>query len=43
MASRNRRRRYNTDAVDEQSMKEHGTVKIKFAEELDYKMEIEQP
>ncbi len=36
-----RRRRYNADAGDEQIIiKQEAKFKIKFAEEVDYKMEI---
>lgn len=41
MASRSRRRRYNTDAGDEDILKEQDRFKVKFVEEVDYKMEIE--
>lgn len=42
MASRSRRRRFNTDEGDEQTIKQQTKVKIKFAEEIDYKMQIDE-
>lgn len=38
MATRNRRRRYNTDAGDEDLLKDQEKFKVKFLEEVDYKM-----